>query len=488
MKKRLLYLISGVIFLTIIYFPVFGHLNDLPIRIYDEARLSINAYEMYKGGDLIVTHFEGAPEMWNTKPPFMIWMQAGLMKILGVNELSVRLPSAIATFLTCMMLVFISIRYIRRWEIGVIATLVLITCQGYISEHGSRTGDYDTLVTFFSLMACYSLFLYTEETNKLTYLYLTFGGLTLAVLTKGIAGMLLTPGLLIYLAIQKKVKGLLTDKHFYFGLLGFICIIFSYYFAREMKNPGYLNAVITNELGGRYLTTIEGHDGDSLFYWQNLINYRFSNWIYLVPCGLAVGLSFKDKKIFRLTLFSFILALSYFLIISFSKTKLEWYDITLFPLLAIIVAISIFFIFDFLNRTELLHTGLHLKVWPFIFIFLLFLSPYLKIFDKTYKPKDNEFYRIGHLLQDAVKGSYNMNNKYLACFDYQAHNLFYINYLKDMGVKTGFKDYTKLIYNDEVLTFQENVKDYIRKNYDFNVTGTIDNITIFKIKDKKHYE
>ena len=61
--------------------PIFGYLDSYPIRIWDEARLAINAYEMLKNGDFIVTHYDNNPDMWNTKPPLMIWCQVFFMKI-----------------------------------------------------------------------------------------------------------------------------------------------------------------------------------------------------------------------------------------------------------------------------------------------------------------------------------------------------------------------------------------------------------------------
>ena len=42
--------------------PIFGHLDTLPIPISDESRLAINAYEMLKNKNYLVTHFEGKPD------------------------------------------------------------------------------------------------------------------------------------------------------------------------------------------------------------------------------------------------------------------------------------------------------------------------------------------------------------------------------------------------------------------------------------------
>ena len=73
----------------LIYSPIFGHLSRLPIRIWDESRLAINAYEMYRDGGCLVTTFEGKPDHWNTKPPLLIWLQVLAMKAHGVGELAV---------------------------------------------------------------------------------------------------------------------------------------------------------------------------------------------------------------------------------------------------------------------------------------------------------------------------------------------------------------------------------------------------------------
>lgn len=142
--------IKYIILAALMYMPIFGHLDALPIRIWDEARLAMNAYEMLKDGDFIVTHFDGSPDMWNTKPPMLIWFQVFFMKIVGANELAVRLPSAIAAFFTCIVLLIFSLRYLKNSWIGFIAVFVLITSHGYINLHATRTGDYDALLTLFT--------------------------------------------------------------------------------------------------------------------------------------------------------------------------------------------------------------------------------------------------------------------------------------------------------------------------------------------------
>ena len=105
-KNGFIFTFKIVLFILLAYFPVFLHLEFLPIRVWDESRLANNAYEMFKNGNFLVPHFEGTPDMWNTKPPLMVILQVLCCKVFGIRELSIRLPSAIAGFLTAVNIPF----------------------------------------------------------------------------------------------------------------------------------------------------------------------------------------------------------------------------------------------------------------------------------------------------------------------------------------------------------------------------------------------
>ena len=136
--------------LALIAIPIFACLNKLPIMLWDEARLAINSYEMYKADEWLVATYRGAPDMWNTKPPFVLWFQILSFKIFGVNELALRLPSAIAGALTCLLIYWF---FARKGKIlvGLMSVVILVTSAGFIKFHHSpRTGDYDAMLTLFT--------------------------------------------------------------------------------------------------------------------------------------------------------------------------------------------------------------------------------------------------------------------------------------------------------------------------------------------------
>ena len=147
MKKQRFFGLLLLLFLC--YFPLFLHLDTLSLRLWDESRRGVNAIEMATEGNWLVPHFEGHPDNYGTKPPFLVWMQAIGMKIFGVNELAVRLPSALAGVATVLLLWFFAGRVLNRPISGFFAGLILVTSQLYIDKHAAISGDYDALLTLF---------------------------------------------------------------------------------------------------------------------------------------------------------------------------------------------------------------------------------------------------------------------------------------------------------------------------------------------------
>ncbi len=464
--------------------PIFGNLNSLPIRLWDEARLSINAYEMLHDGQFIVTHFDGSPDMWNTKPPVMIWSQVFFMKIFGVNELAIRLPSAIAAFLTCCALIFFTMKYLKSFWLGFIAVFVLITTQGYIQEHATRTGDYDALLTLFTTLQSILFFLYCES-KKNKFLYFFFIATTLAVLTKSITGLIFLPAIAIYCAVVKMIVPTLQNKHFYIALSLFITVSLGYYLLRELQNPGYLSAVYENELGGRFLEVKENHQQDFWFYFNRQIEFEFKYWYLLLPCGILIGFVHKNKLINRLTILLVLLITSFLLIISTAKTKIEWYDVPLYPFYSIIVAIIIHFVFVAFKKNLWITDQLRFNSTPLIFLFLIGLHPYQEIFRKTYKPKDigseSEFYEMGNYLQKATRGKYNLDNQHALFDGYQAHLDFYLKVLIDQGHNVKHSDHKTLMKGDIAFTQDYQIQNYIAQHYEFEILRQQGRVITYKI-------
>ena len=194
--KRTYYILFGLM-MVIIALPIFAHLDTLPIQLWDESRLANNAYEMSRSGDFIVTTYNSQPDMWNTKPPLMIWLMVLSMKVLGYTELAVRLPSALAAVATFCLWFWMIGKKMQQPVLALLGSIVLVTSEGYLDLHAVRTGDYDALLAM--CISGYVIFYFLFLKEGITrYLLIFFFFVTAAVMTKGIAGLMMLTGLLIY--------------------------------------------------------------------------------------------------------------------------------------------------------------------------------------------------------------------------------------------------------------------------------------------------
>jgi len=110
----------------------------------DEPRFSEAAREMLRSGDYIVPHFNG--DLRPDKPPLLYWLMSLSYRLVGVNELGARLPSAVCGTLTLLAVYFIAgFRFGR--VTGLVAALLLASCTLFIAESRLATAD-ATMILF----------------------------------------------------------------------------------------------------------------------------------------------------------------------------------------------------------------------------------------------------------------------------------------------------------------------------------------------------
>ncbi|MFN8321160.1 MAG: glycosyltransferase family 39 protein [Chitinophagales bacterium] len=479
-----------LLFGFILYFQ-FYHLSSLPYRIWDEARLATNAYEMSKTGNLVVTTVNFQPDMWNTKPPLMIWAQAACIKLHGLTEFSVRFPAAFSASLTAIIL-FVFITFVTKngWA-GLLAGIVLCTSRGYLDYHGSRYGEFDSMLTLFTTTYLILFFLYTESkgTKKDSYLLLFFAALAGGVLTKSVAALLFSPALLLYLIFRQQFLETVTNRFFYIGLVGFITVVLGYYLLREHYNPGYIQAVYENELGGRFLKTNEEHKGPFNYYITHYRTERFSNWIWGLYAAVGLLLFNSRKKNFRLSLFILLCVSVFVIVISTSQTKLAWYDLPTYPLFAIILSLLILQVSEIISGT---FSFLRKKIVFLLLVIIFSAQPTYEAFQMVRyagdSPDDN-LYAFSNFLRDAI-----WNNKDLKDYKYisQTYALqwhLYINRLNDVrnlnfdyenfSGKNIFKVGQRIILNEDI------TREYLETHYNYKLIEESRNIRLYEILNTK---
>lgn len=479
-----------VLFALIAYFPLFLNLDVLPLRIWDESRTAVSAYEMYRSGNLLVPHFQGEPDMWGVKPPLVIWFQVLFMHIIGPGELAVRLPSALAALLTGILIFQFSWRDLGRPWLGLFTCGVLYSSQGFINTHAARSGDHDALMTLFMVASLITLFRWCEYGRRkdLLIFFVLMGA---GALTKSIQALLFLPGIAAYLILRKRSIAMLKQPYTYLGIGVFLTMIAAYYLKRESVNPGYLEAVWENELWGRYAGTLEGHRQPWDHYITLLIDRDLSSWYLLVPVGVVLGLLQKDQRMYRWVGLVSITALGYLIVISTSGTKLDWYVAPLMPLLAVLVAVALhMFLLSVLSISVFSTVLRSIRPIPFLLLFLLFAQPWSRIVSKNYysreSPWDVEFYRLSHYLKQAVGGKHPVGADLLVRQHVDQHLLFYIYLLKDQGIPIELLPKESITAGMKVLLDEHEVEQYIQDNFDHSVSMIQDNLRIHEVHARRN--
>ncbi|MBN2818843.1 MAG: glycosyltransferase family 39 protein [Bacteroidales bacterium] len=485
--------IAALLILSVVaFYQLFYNLDKLPLRVWDEGKNAVSAYEMYTNGNYFVRYYEGQPDHWGFKPPFLTWNQVISMKLFGINEFAVRFPSALYALFTVMLLFYFFFSEFKKPFLGLLASLILLTSFGYLEHHIARTGDHDSILVFFLTSQLIFFYKYIN-TSKNVYLIFFTIALVFASLTKGIAGLFFVPGIGIYVVLSANIKRVTSDRRIYFCILAYLIFIGGYYALREISAPGYVRAVWENELLPRYTNTASNykyeHSSDYLFYIRNLWDKRLVPWVYILPFMLLLLSLSKHKKAKLFYWYVLTVGISFLAIIS-GGSKGTWYDAPIFPLIAIYLTLG------FLQLNILLEKILSRKDIATI-ITLLVLAPILfksiqntkkLTFEIEEKTWNYETQGISYFLRDHLKELSNLKELGIAYNGYHSHIRFYSNVVSDNGTNTYFANYKELDAPSIVIASQKEVKDFIEEHYIFTKEKKEFGTYVYSIESRKQGE
>ena len=344
-----------------------------PIQLWDESRLAVNATEMVLNHQLLVTYFDGQPDLWNTKPPLLIWLQAGCIAVLGNKEWVVRLPTSTANLVTVSVLYWFCARPLRSPAAGLFSGLVLATCAGFASYHVAWAADYDALLCMWQVLVLVAFFQYTEHRTRTAW-WVCVGALMGGVLTKGIAGFICVPALVAYGLWRGALLPLFGQRKFYAALLLFGLAVGGFYLARELAAPGYWRAVQENELQGRFSRAFNYLHGPWNFYLDHLRHGDFWPWLGVPPTLLLAWLQ-PEARPRRLTVWLLTYSGVWLAVLSLSASKAFWYAAPVFPALALLVGLGLSWVYEAL-RAPFFATRLSSRTSVLLFAALVFWYPY----------------------------------------------------------------------------------------------------------------
>jgi len=234
----------GVVFL--VFLRLF--LNAfVPLMDKTEARYAEIARIMAETNNWITPQIDYGIPFW-AKPPLSVWLSALSIKIFGVNEFAVRLPS----FLLSLVLVVIIGKFAEKKNRPFfLSGFILLTLPEFLLHAGVVSTD---TALAFCITFIFLTFWKAVNKPKVSYWsYLMFISIGLGLLTKGPIVLILTiPPIILWLIYFKEYKTILNKFPWILGPLITLLIATPWYYVAELRTKGFLDYFIVGEHFKRY--------------------------------------------------------------------------------------------------------------------------------------------------------------------------------------------------------------------------------------------
>lgn len=302
-------------------------LGQRPLFVPDEGRYAEIAREMSINNDFVTPYLNHIK--YFEKPPLFYWLTTGTIKLFGVSIWSARCVNAILALLGCLM-TYLTGRKLYGRTAGLMAAVVLGTSTLYFVM--AHMVSLDLPVTVF-LSGCFYAFIiavqYPKGMMRRLFIWLAAVAAALAVLTKGLIGLVF-PGMIIlsWIALTKQWR-LLLQIYLPSALLIFLLIAAPWHVLVTQRNPEFFYFYFIEQHFLRYTLPEVGHYQPVWFFIPVFIA-AFFPWIVMLPTMLWKLRPQRNELYFLLW------AALVFVFFSFSKSKLIPYILPVIPPLALL--------------------------------------------------------------------------------------------------------------------------------------------------------
>jgi len=275
-----------------------------PLWEPDEGRYAEIAREMLASGDWLTPRLNGV--LYFEKPPLQYWLSALSMKLFGVNGAAARLPLALASGL----MIWAAWRLAKRLGAREPLWASFMAATGLLAFLVGQLLTLDALFSAF-LVAGVAAFVEAvvrrrEGQNPLGWTLFTFLLLSGAMLTKGLAEVILTGGILLFslvfawrdAALRRAVLRTALDP---LGWLLYLALVVPWFWAVNRANPGHAQFFFIHEHFTRFLTHEHARQGSNNWlldklYFVGVLAVGLLPWLSACLLGLKRSWTFLKGR------------------------------------------------------------------------------------------------------------------------------------------------------------------------------------------------
>ena len=311
-------------------FVLLWGLDKASLIDWDEAIFAQVSKEIVNSGDWLALH-RGYEPYFN-KPPLYMWTTAIFYRLFGISEYWARAGSASSGLILILVTYFLGKQIYDR-RTGIFSAIILLSSYEFLRR--SRFGTTDIMLTLFLFIAVYAYLRSREGSSSWWYLF--WVSIALAFMVKSFAAVVVIPAVFLAVISDRRMNTTIRSKKFWLGVLVAIVIVAPWHmimyfkFGKEFIDQYFLYTIFT-----RASRAIESHVGGTLFY-VDVLQRLFLPWFYLTPFAIAIcikeNLTNKSRSLILLFILGIIFGVYTFIV----STKIHWYIVPVYPILAILI-------------------------------------------------------------------------------------------------------------------------------------------------------
>ena len=319
-------------------FALFVAIDNMerPLANPDEGRYSEISREMAATGDWVTPRLNGLK--YFEKPPLQYWASALSFRLLGENEYAARAYTMLCAFVA-LLAVFVTARRFIGADGALVAAGVLLSSPYFLGLGGVVTLDMG--LTAWTTVAVCAFLLAMGEVRpawRRAWMLVAWAGMALAVLSKGLIGIVF-PGAALFLhCLVHRDWRLLARLEWARGLAVFVLVAAPWFVLVSRANPEFAHFFFVHEHFERFLTTSHRRT-EPPWYFVPILLAGFLPWMLaLLPAAWDGWRREAARTVFPWRRFALLWSGFIFLFFSASGSKLPAYLLPVFPLLALVLA------------------------------------------------------------------------------------------------------------------------------------------------------
>lgn len=304
----------------------------------DEGRYAEIPREMVASGDWLTPRLNGYK--YFEKPPLQYWITAAAFSAFGQNEWAARLWPGLTGFLG-VLVVFWAGKRLFGPPAGLCGAAVAASCAVYVAIGHILT--LDMALTFFMSLSVFAFAIAQQdsgENERRRWMLVAWAAAALAVMTKGLVGIVLPAGAVAAYVLVHRDWRLLRRLYLIQGGSLFLAIVAPWFILVSLANPEFPRFFFIHEHFERFATREHGRY-QPVWYFVPVLLAGVLPWITGLFPALARSWARVPETRFQARRFLLLWCVVVFAFFSASDSKLGSYILPIFPALSLLIGVHL---------------------------------------------------------------------------------------------------------------------------------------------------